>query len=381
MICAICGDKIRPDNDSWEHVLLEAIGGRLRVKELLHESCNNESGRTWDAELAKQLRPLALFFGVKRQSGRTPRLAITTTAGEELILRPNGQLAMAKPKIAQTPTPDGLKYQIAVGSIAGAREVLEGLKRKHPAVDVEATMASLQTAYSYPQGMVHLQLDFGNELAGRSLVKSTLALAHQAGIPIDCCGDALRYLRNDNGAPCFGYYYASDLVAERPEEIPLHCVAIDANSETGLILGYAEYFGIHRAVVCLGRGFAGVPVKAVYALDPRTGTRLKLAVRLDFNAAEIGEIYDYKMIPEDAIQEVFAQVFAPALKAQHEAEKDRVLKEAAEYAMANCGAQIGELLTEEHIKKLSGLFVERLTPLLLHSWGRYRATRRFLPAD
>jgi hypothetical protein len=376
-ICAFCGEAISAQSDSREHLIPEAIGGRRRVRGFLHKVCNNEAGRTWDAELARQLRPLSLHFGVKRQKGRTPSLAITTTAGEELILGPKGQLAMAKPKITRTTTAEGFNYQITVGSFAGAREVLEGLKRSHPGIDIDGTMANLQMTTTYPQGAVHFQLDFGNELAGRSLVKSTLALAHQANIPIDSCGDALSYLRQSDGTPCFGYYYVRDLITERPAETPLHCIAIEASPETGLILGYAEYFGIHRAVVCLGRGFAGEPARAVYAIDPRTGTTLDLTIHLAFSADEVEAIYEYKMIPEGAMQEAFGNVFAPALKAQHEAERDRVVREAAKYAFANCGAKEGDMLTEEHMKILSFLFAQRVTPMLLHASGaRDQAARR-----
>lgn len=200
--------------------------------------------------MESQLRPLALHFGVKRQSGQTRRMLVTTSASEELLMGLRGHLAMAKPVIAKTPTANGTNYQITAGSLESAREVLEGLKRKHPGIDVDAALATGQVRHSYVQGAVKLELGFGGEAAGQSLVKSALALALEAGIPVDRCGDALSYLRGV-GSPCFGYYFVGDLVVERPAATPLHCIAIEANPETGLILGYAEFFGIHRAVAAL----------------------------------------------------------------------------------------------------------------------------------
>ena len=368
--CVICDDIISADNDSKEHVLTEAIGGRLKVKGFICRRCNNNAGRTWDAQLASQLHPLSLMFGVERQRGSTPGLGITTTAGEELVINADGPFTLANPSFSKEAGPEGVKIQIVARSMDEAKRMLAGVKRKYPTVDVDQILADAQMSTSYPKGLVHHRLEFGGEVSGRSVVKSVLAMAHHAGVPATACRDALDYLRNSSAAPCFGYYQATDLVLDRPPEVPLNCVSVEANPDTGLILGYAEYFGVHRIVVCLGRRYEGSRVQACYAVDPRTGTQLDLSIRLGFTEAEIAAIYDYKMIPDGAIQEAFARVMPAAIKAQFEEERNRVTSEAVEYAFANCGAKPGEVLTEDHVKKLSRLATERLTPFILHNLAR-----------
>jgi hypothetical protein len=361
-ICALCGREIAPGDDSEEHIIPGAIGGRRTVLGLLHRTCNNRAGHTWDAALEKQLRPLALHFDVNRQRGQTLRMAITTTAGEAFLLGPGGQLEMARPEIKRTPTPDGENLQVTVGSMAEARQVLKGVRRKHPKVDVEAALATAETRRSYAQGVVRLDLGFGGELAGRSLVKSALALAHEAEVPIDQCGDALRYLRDADGEPCFGYYFVDDLVTGRPAGAPLHCVAIQADPQTGLILGYVEYFGTHRAVVCLGRGYSGEAITQVYALDPRTGEALDVTVRLDFDDAAIAAIYNDEMDDATGRQEAFGSVFGPVHRGHQEAERDRVVREALDYAWVNCGAIPDQPLTARDMTRIAQLFADRALP-------------------
>lgn len=368
-ICAICGRHIEPDNDSEEHVLPGAIGGRQTVRAFLHGDCNNRSGHTWDAALEKQLRPLALHFGVKRQRGRTLRMAVITTAGENLLLNAGGQLEMARPEINRTLTPSGESIQVKAGSVAQARDVLNGIKRKYPKLDVEAALAGAETRQSYANGVMRIDLDFGGPLSGRSLVKSALALAHNAYLPIDLCRDALSYLRQADAEPCFGYYYADDLVSGRLPGTPLHCVAIDANPETGLILGYVEYFGIHRAVICLGRNYSGDRRTSVYALDPRTSETLKVAVRLDFDVADVQAIYNYERDDAEKRQEAFGAVFGPALAAHQAAERDRVIRDSLNFAWANCGGVPDQPLTAEHLEKLKELFADRATPWWKHVTG------------
>ena len=59
-------------------------------------------------------------------------------------------------------------------------------------------------------------------------------------------------------------------------------------------MGYVEYFGIHRAVVCLGREYVGDRLKAVYALDPRTGAdRGKSRCASISTSRDVQAIFDY----------------------------------------------------------------------------------------
>ena len=375
-ICAICAQDIEPPDDSEEHIIPGAIGGRRTVRGFLHGDCNHRSGHTWDAALEKQLRPLALHFGIKRQSGRTLRMVVTTTADENLLLDAGGQLEMARPEIKRTPILNGENIHVTAGSIAQAREVLEGVKRKYPKLDVEATLAGAESQRSYARGVIRFDLNFGGPLSGRSLVKSALALAHDAGLSIEQCGHALSYLRQEDAEPCFGYYYVDDLVDGRPPATPLHCVAIDANPETGLILGHVEYFGIHRAVVCLGSDYDGNRLKSVYALDPRTGEPLKIALHLNFDVADIRAIYDYERDDAEKRQEVFGAVFGPALGAHQAAERERFVRDSLNFAWANCGGVPDQPLTAEHLERLKELFADQATPWWKHVTGLNDAAAR-----
>ena len=274
--------------------------------------------------------------------------------------------------------PDVESIQVTAGSIAQARDVLNGVKRKYPKVDVEAVLAGAETQRSYARGVVRIDLDFGGPMSGRSLVKSALALAHGAGLPINQCRDALAYLRQADAEPCFGYYYVDDLVDGRPQATPLHCVAIDTNPATGLILGYVEYFGIHRAVVCLGRSYDGDRLKSVYALDPRTGEALDVAVRLDFDVADVRAIYAYERDDAEKRQEAVGAVFGPALGSHQANERDRVVRDSLNFAWANCGGVPDQPLTAEHLERIKELFADRATPWWKHVTGLDDAAARQL---
>src|SRR5271169_12153 len=110
----------------------------------------------------------------------------------------------------------------------------EGLKRKALNLDVEAELAKAKVETSYPQGLIKLPIEIGGVGAGRAIVKSAVALAHDSKVA--ACDQALAYLRDKDAAPCFGYYQSSDLMVARPRGVPLHCVANSGNPVTGLLL-------------------------------------------------------------------------------------------------------------------------------------------------
>ena len=60
--CALCDIIITNENDTKEHIVPNAIGGRKKIKGFICRACNSTSGDSWDKELAKQLNPLSLFF-------------------------------------------------------------------------------------------------------------------------------------------------------------------------------------------------------------------------------------------------------------------------------------------------------------------------------
>lgn len=171
-ICAICGRGIALADASKEHILPHAIGGRRTVGNFLHGDCNNHAGQTWDASLEKQLRPIALHIGIKRQSGKTLRMAVTTTAHEDFLLDVGGKLAMVKPVSERTPILNGEHIHVTAGSIRQARDFLKALKREYPKVDVEATVAGAESQRSYAKGNININLNFGGPSSGRSLVKA-----------------------------------------------------------------------------------------------------------------------------------------------------------------------------------------------------------------
>ena len=364
--CMSGGHAVTSANDSREHIVSNAMGGRKKTKGFLCEPCNNTTGSAWDAELARQLNALCHFFEIARERGEPPAETVTTTAGETLQLIAGGKLGLDKPSHKTEPVAGGTKIQLVARTLKEARKMLKGFKRKHPKLDIQTTLTQAEPGETYPEGMIHIPVKIGGPLAGRSIIKTAAAFAHECGIGIARCEVAAACLRNPESQLCFGYFNSRDLVIDRPKGVPFHCVAIEGDPTTGLLLGYVEFFGFLRMVVLLSEKYEGVSVSNCYAIDPRTATTLNVQVRLGFSRADIADIFDYKHADHQAFGQAAGEVIGPAQQRKAEAERQRVTQAATEYAFANCGAKEGEMFSEEHRANILRLMLDKLRPYIMN---------------
>lgn len=370
--CAICENELSkyssdPHCDSAEHIFPNSVGGQKTVSGFICRECNSKAGETWDATLAEQMQPFCLMFGISRDRGAVAPMRVTTMEGERVTLKNDGSLSYSKPDFDKRQRADGsIEYSIMARDEPELRRMLEGVKRKHPELDIEAALTDAKPGEKYLDGDLHFSLQFGGQEGGRSMIKTCLAFAHTRGIVWQNCGPATDYIRDLNAKACFGYFSSRDLVSDRQSGVPLHCVALRADPATGLILAYAEYFGVVRIVACLGEGYSGSLIEAAYAFDPRKGDELQVQVSLNFDREAIEAIYDYKHDNRQAVEAAVASVLAPALKAQVDNERNRVVERAVDKAFNDCGAAPGEPLTREHLQKISRSIAESVAPFMLH---------------
>ena len=251
--CALRGCALTADNDSEEHIILNAIGGRKKVRGFICRTCNSDSGSEWDDELAEQLNPLSIHLGIKRQRGNVPPQTFPTASGQSVRVNADGTMTLAKPEVTVTTEGDTTRIHVSARSRKELRQALKGLQRKHPKlrdVDIDEVMLKAQENSYYSSDPIEIRPNFGDIRAGRSLVKSAVALVFDAGIDPSQCDLALDYLLRDDKEPCFGYYYerSRDLVVNRPAKLPFHCGACSGT------FGGVNLACIHRILWSVANG-------------------------------------------------------------------------------------------------------------------------------
>jgi len=363
--CVLCDMQITAETDSAEHVIINAIGGHYKVRGILCVRCNSETGKTWDCSLAKDLHSLGLLVGVVRERGETPSMVVSNLEGQRLLLHADGTMSPAKVEFKESQDASGLvTVEFVARDIEEVRKILRGVKKKYPKLDVESALAKTGDKFIYLTSPLNFSMDFGGPLSGRSLVKSVLCFAVVNGVSAKDCWNAKSYLMNDSGEPCFGYWYARDMIVDRPNGVPLHCIAISSLGTDGQLIGYAEFYGVRRTVVCLAGSYSGPPVHAVYCIDPRTSEQLSIRCNLSLTKEELRAAYDYEKIPDGSMEAAFEPILREAYRRSHQRERERVIDRAVDHAFKNIGVAEGEVLTDEELWRLSGLVAEHMRPYL-----------------
>jgi len=359
--CAICEKPLTLESDSKEHLIPNAVGGRRKITGFICKGCNSDAGETWDGELAKQLNPISLLLGISRERGEPPAQKFETTSGGAIVHESDGSLSLPKPIYKETPNEDGsIKVSITARDMDEAKRMLKGVKGKYPQIDVEDTMKGAVQQSTYPKDLVKIRLMFGGEIAGRSIVKTALALAASSGIPATACEVASGYLKNSAVLPQWEYYYGPDLILNRPAAVALHCVSVQARG--GNIVGYVEYFGFRRMWVPLSDRYSGPDMQAVYGLDPVTGVELNLDIApipLSWHHSTIAEM-------SDPVTTALTTILAPAVKAAKDREMDRVLRQAWDKACEQLGLAPGSPATDEQKRQFAAIITKEIMPFLDH---------------
>jgi hypothetical protein len=369
--CFLCDIEIDHHNDSQEHVIPRAIGGRLTVSGFICRSCNSHSGEKWDSALAAQLNPLSLLLRIQRQGGNVPAQNFKTTTGQEIKLHHDGNMSLPFPQIKRAEENGIATIHVSASSHKVVRQAIKGIRRKENLnINLDESLIAITDRWETLEDPITMSLDFGGPDAGRSIVKTALSFAAKNGVPASACHLAIQYLNDPQAEACFGYYYDSDLISGRPDDKIFHCVALDGSPDTGLLIAYIEFFSARRMVVTLSDSYAGSPVHNIYAIDPVSSQKLDLKFHISLSRADIGAIYAYKKIPPNSMEDAFSFALSVAKRNEFNRKRDDAINDGITHAMKKLRLGEDDQLKVDQIPLFTEYVWEKLGPFL----------RRHMPA-
>ena len=266
--CYACAAELVDGVASVEHIIPNAIGGRLKSRALLCRDCNSRFGDTIDAALSRQLLPVANALNVQRERGATPSVRVTFDE-EEYVRDANGNMRPVDKRPTVIEGESSATFSFSASTLAQARKHLEGLKRKYPKLDVEAQLAAAKLTVTRVDAVTEFNLpSIGGDDMFRAVVKIALSYFLHIGGAAASVPVAVAAVLNpgDPGLRRVGCLYGVDPIPERDISRVLHVVAVISDL-SGRLSAYVELLGAYRFAVRLSNRYSGPPISSAYAYD------------------------------------------------------------------------------------------------------------------
>lgn len=364
--CALCEKQIEISNDSREHIIPHSIGGRRKIRSFICIDCNSRSGDSWDAEIWQQFSHLAMMNGVDRERGAPPSIKIQTIDGGNYLLLPDGSMTIPNSTYRTEPSEKGLKIKITARDKPTAHKMVKQVARKNPKVDVDSFLSGMTATETPLESPVTFSAQFGGELAGRSMVKTAVALAAAAGVNPKSCDAATQYLKGDTVTPPYAFFYLRDLVANRPSTHAFNCVSVVGLPARRKLLGYVEYFSMSRIVVILSEHYDGPALNTTYAFDPASASGLDLKINLNLSDDELELIRSNQALTDETYAAALNEGFGLIYKRSQSRLIEREASNAFEHACQSMGIPKDSIIPPERAQEFSSLVANHFVSKIAH---------------
>lgn len=359
--CYICENKISDINRSWEHILINACGGRLKSDKLLCKDCNSKTGSKNDSELANQLNTLANLLNIERERGE-PQVVYATlpSTGEKYCLHADGSHEMVRPIIEKIPVYDGLKIHITTSTKSKLIEILNGLKRNNKNIDIDECLKHAISKSVYHDEPYNIKIDFGGNRALKSVCKSAINYYIFRGGNRKYIEHYISPLKNDaDKIEDVQPYFDEKTSRSLGDNEVSHCIYIEGNPAHKTMFAYIEYFNSITFLVVLNRNYDGPEFKEQYCYDVLLKKEIDAHI---LPMPSIAEIVNYKYqkgsINFKIIESRIGRILGIAQKRKREQWIKQLIQESIDYSLKKYPE--GCIITPEMRNELSKELMKRL---------------------
>jgi hypothetical protein len=341
-ICYACGREPEPNNWSVEHIVPNALGGRWKSSRLLCRPCNSAFGDVIDAALCREFGAPMNMLGLSRERGPVPNQVVRLGSGEEYLRDAAGNRRLRQPVVREHQSEHEVTIDLQ-GSVPQVRQALRGLARKYPGkIDVEQWMSRFTNDRRFHSGPTQFEVrGAGSEEAFRAIAKIAASAYIAGGGSRDQILSCLRYIKGESPAQHARWFYAVDVMADRPTDEVTNVVGV--SGEPGAPLwAYVELFRVYRFAVRLAEHYSGPAIRLDRVYDLIVGTTIEgRCLRLDFGDLDV----EHGGVDVDAVIEQWKVLIGLAQRRSRQAAIGAAVEQAFKHAMAaNSEATVEDLM-------------------------------------
>ncbi|MBD2295493.1 hypothetical protein H6G06_18960 [Anabaena sphaerica FACHB-251] len=288
--CYVCDCEITENNTYEEHIILNALGGKLVSPSIICATCAKNFDSI-DTSLSNQLNFAGLFLDIKRDRGKNPNIKVKQDiTGKEFLLKAGGKPFTVRPIIDNQQ--DGRIF-IKAKDENEMRTVLNGLKRKNPwiqDIDIEGIINKANRGQEYLDQpfTINIQLD---NTTFRAICKMITSFYMQNGGNRQNILHLLPYILGESQVNSVFHYYPDRTLTSTNDSFQiLHQLFIQGNSTEKIIYGYVELFSTFKFLVIISDDYNGNDFYKAYSFDVINRVQIEPDINLNLCKDSILEI-------------------------------------------------------------------------------------------
>ena len=361
--CYLCGEEITEANKSEEHIILNALGGRLKSLKLLCKKCNSNLGDKEDAALAKQMEFFATHLNIKRERGNLQHIEMTKEgSGEKYLVSSDGVPFLKHPLVEKKENEGKLEFKIRANNEKEALEILTNLQRKYPKTNFEQCKSAIKKVKERLDAPLHIQLCFGGMDAMLSILKTAVNFYIDRSGDIDSVKLAIDDLKKKETDRVEQFLEKSHPLFETSDQEILHSIFINGSKEKNKLYAIVEFFSALQFIVKLSDDYKGEDIQYLYVYDVLNTKEILKEIK---NIPAFDFIFDYKYSPKfdfQGLQQKITRVLQIGAKRQNDNRISDIINQSIKAAW---GEPDGRVLKEEDANALVNELMKRITPLIV----------------
>jgi hypothetical protein len=366
LLCYICDDELSKNNESEEHIIINAIGGKLKSKKLICSTCNTDFGVDIDSYLAKQLNDFSNMINIQRDRGTPNKIKAKKISGEDFLLDIGGKPMMAKPIINQIEKGDKTEISIVARNNKELKNILKGLSKKYKDFDADDLFKKAIWNSEY----FNEKLQFGNEVGGKESFKAVCKCAMNYYVykngNISYIKHLIPYIKNNDKINFVNMHYQKDLY-ELDNNESTHIINIIGNPEEKILFAYIDYFNVHKYLVLLNDNYNGKIMNETYCFNLLTGEEIKKKININYTRNQVLDFIINSKINYDLVTESFNHFLKLALTKQDNEHRELLIKESINSSFSKYPENVP--ITKEMMDNITSELIQNLTPYIINKFS------------
>jgi len=272
--CWHCKEEITDKNKSEEHIIPNAIGGRLKSSDLICKPCNGGFGSEIDKKFIDQFKVICNLIDVNRQRGKAQDITVKSEEGEYYRER-KGDLKFRQPKTSlENIDEKSKKFKITGSRQKDVINALRKFQKEHPKVDVEEISSTLKRTRELVDQNTTINAPIINEETYRGALKVLINYCIQSGVEQRELNKGIQFLKGEVQDFDIKPFYAQDYKINKEVKSVLHSILIIGSKSEKILFGIAEFFNAYRYISILSDNYTGEDISKSYAYNVLTSKEL-----------------------------------------------------------------------------------------------------------